>query len=122
MNKLYENVAKAIRMNILTNALPIVQVVDKKGLVKALSDYFKKTDALFNPEDFEKECEQINPSEFAKENEEEKRQHPDECDCIVCRARTEKGGLDCDPTSDDEEFEEHERQVFRDVGIDKEAK
>lgn len=45
--------------------------------------------------------------------------HDDECDCIVCRARVEKGGLDFDPTNDDEEFEEHERQVFRDVGIDK---
>lgn len=51
-----------------------------------------------------------------------KPQHPDECDCIECRARVEKGGLDYDPTSDDEEFEEHERQVFRDTGIDKEAK
>ncbi len=122
MNKLYENVAKAIRMNILTNPLPIVQVVDKKELVEALSNYFKETDTLFNPEDFEKECEQINPSEFAKKNKEEKKQHPDECDCIKCRARTEKGGLDYDPTSDDEEFEEHERQVFRDVGINKEAK
>ena len=46
--------------------------------------------------------------------------HPDECDCIECRARVEKGGLDYDPSSDDEEFEEHERQVFRDVGIDEE--
>jgi len=51
-----------------------------------------------------------------------KDQHNDECDCIECRARTEKGGLDYDPTSDDEEFEEHERQVFRDVGINKEEK
>lgn len=44
--------------------------------------------------------------------------HHAECDCIKCRARTEKGGLDYDPTNDDEEFEEHERQVFRDVRID----
>lgn len=43
--------------------------------------------------------------------------HSDECDCIECRARTEKGGLDYDPSNDDDEFEEHERQVFRDVGI-----
>ena len=49
-----------------------------------------------------------------------KKQHPDECDCIECRARVEKGGLDYDPTNDDDEFEEHERQVFRDVGIYKE--
>jgi len=48
--------------------------------------------------------------------------HDDECDCITCQARTEKGGLDHDPTNDDEEFEEHERQVMRDTGIDKEAK
>lgn len=51
-----------------------------------------------------------------------KKQHPDdECDCVECRARVEKGGLDYDPSNDDEEFEEHERQVFRDTGIDKEA-
>ena len=43
--------------------------------------------------------------------------HPDDCDCIKCLARTEKGGLDYDPSNDDEEFEEHERQVLRDVGI-----
>ena len=60
--------------------------------------------------------------EILKENEEAKKQHPDECDCIKCRARTEKGGLDYDPSNDDEEFDEHERQVFRDVGINKEAK
>lgn len=48
-----------------------------------------------------------------------KEQHDDECDCIPCRARVEKGGLDYDPTNDDEEFEEHERQVMRDTGIDK---
>jgi len=48
--------------------------------------------------------------------------HPDECDCITCHARTEKGGLDHDPSNDDEEFEEHERQVFRDVGITKTKK
>ena len=53
---------------------------------------------------------------------EAKKQHPDECDCVKCQARTEKGGLDYDPTNDNEEFEEHERQVFRDVGINKEAK
>jgi hypothetical protein len=51
-----------------------------------------------------------------------KEQHDDECDCITCRARVEKGGLDYDPTSDDEEFEEHERQVMRDTGINKEEK
>ena len=51
-----------------------------------------------------------------------KEQHDDECDCVACRARVEKGGLDFDPTNDDEEFEEHERQVMRDTGIDKEAK
>ena len=51
-----------------------------------------------------------------------KEQHDDECDCIECRARTEKGGLDYDPSSDDDEFEEHERQVMRDTGIDKEEK
>ena len=45
--------------------------------------------------------------------------HHDDCDCIKCRARIEKGGLDYDPSNDDEEFEEHERQVFRDVGITK---
>ncbi len=45
--------------------------------------------------------------------------HPDECDCITCRARLEKGGLDYDPSNDDDEFDEHERQVFRDVGITK---
>ena len=45
--------------------------------------------------------------------------HHDECDCITCRARTEKGGLDFDPSNDDEEFAEHERQVFRDKGITK---
>jgi hypothetical protein len=45
--------------------------------------------------------------------------HHSECDCITCRARVEKGGLDYDPTNDDDEFEEHERQVFRDVGITK---
>ena len=45
--------------------------------------------------------------------------HHDDCDCIKCRARLEKGGLDYDPTSDDLEFEEHERQVFRDKGITK---
>lgn len=48
--------------------------------------------------------------------------HHAECDCIKCRARTEKGGLDYDPTNDNDEFEEHERQVFRDVGIDEEQK
>lgn len=46
--------------------------------------------------------------------------HHDNCDCIKCRARVEKGGLDFDPSNDDEEFEEHERQVFRDKGIIKE--
>jgi hypothetical protein len=46
--------------------------------------------------------------------------HHDECDCITCRARVEKGGLDYDPTNDDEEFEEHERQSFRDAEIVKE--
>ena len=46
--------------------------------------------------------------------------HHDECDCIECRARTEKGGLDYDPTNDDEEFEEHERHAFRDAEIVKE--
>lgn len=51
-----------------------------------------------------------------------KQQHSDDCDCIECRARVEKGGLDYDPTNDDEEFSEHERQVFRDTGLDKEAK
>jgi len=51
-----------------------------------------------------------------------KEQHDDECDCITCQARTEPGGLDHDPSSDDEEFEEHERQVVRDTGIDKEKK
>ncbi len=53
---------------------------------------------------------------------EAKKQHPDECDCVKCQARTEKGGLDYDPTNDDEEFAEHERQVFRDVGINEEVK
>ena len=48
--------------------------------------------------------------------------HDDECDCVACRARVEKGGLDFDPTNDDEEFEEHERQVFRDLKINKEKK
>ena len=43
--------------------------------------------------------------------------HHSECDCIKCLARLEKGGLDHDPSNDDEEFEEHERQVFRDLGI-----
>jgi ferredoxin len=43
--------------------------------------------------------------------------HHSECDCITCRARLEKGGLDHDPSNDDEEFIEHERQVFRDKGI-----
>lgn len=51
-----------------------------------------------------------------------KERHDDDCDCIECRARTEKGGLDYDPSSDDEEFEEHERQVFRDVGINKKGR
>lgn len=51
-----------------------------------------------------------------------KDQHDDECDCVTCRARVEKGGLDYDPSSDEEEFEEHERQVMRDTGIDKEEK
>lgn len=48
-----------------------------------------------------------------------KEQHDDECDCVTCRARVEKGGLDYDPTNDDEEFEEHERQVMRDLKINK---
>lgn len=48
-----------------------------------------------------------------------KEQHSDECDCIECQARISKGGLDYDPSNDNEEFEEHERQVFRDVEIDK---
>jgi len=43
--------------------------------------------------------------------------HHDDCDCVKCLARTEKGGLDYDPSNDDEEFEEHERQVLRDTGI-----
>ena len=46
--------------------------------------------------------------------------HHDECDCVKCLARTEKGGLDYDPSNDDEEFEEHERQVLRDVEITEE--
>ena len=46
--------------------------------------------------------------------------HHDDCDCIKCRARVEKGGLDYDPSNDNEEFEEHERQVLRDVGITEE--
>lgn len=45
--------------------------------------------------------------------------HPEDCDCVKCLARLEKGGLDYDPSNDDEEFEEHERQVFRDKGITK---
>ena len=49
--------------------------------------------------------------------------HHDECDCVKCLARREKGGLDFDPSNDDAEFEEHERQVFRDLGIlEKETK
>lgn len=43
--------------------------------------------------------------------------HDDDCDCIVCLARTQPGGLDYDPSNDDAEFEEHERQVLRDKGI-----
>lgn len=46
-------------------------------------------------------------------------QHDDECDCVTCLARREKGGLDYDPTNDNEEFEEHENQAFRDKGLDK---
>ena len=65
----------------------------------------------------------VYPEEISKTKKAKKEdQHSDECDCIECLARTGKGGLDYDPSSDDEEFEEHERQVMRDTGIDKEAK
>jgi len=59
MNKLYEKIAKAIRMHTLTNPFPIVDVVDKKALVSTLSDHFRTTDTLFNAEDFKKACEEI---------------------------------------------------------------
>ncbi len=71
MNKLYENVAKAIRMNTFRNSLE-TNSVDKIGLVETLTNYFKKTDTLFNPDDFAKECDYMNPDEFAKENKEGK--------------------------------------------------
>jgi len=59
MNPTYEAIAKAIRMHTLTNPFPIVDVVDKKALVKTLSDYIGKTDALFIAVEFEKACEEI---------------------------------------------------------------
>lgn len=46
-------------------------------------------------------------------------QHGDECDCISCLARRAPGGLDYDPTSSEDEEEEHENQVIRDKELDK---
>ena len=59
--------------------------------------------------------------DYAKESKMEPA-HDDECDCIKCLARREPGGLEYDPSNDDDEFEEHERQVFRDAGIAEEEK
>jgi ferredoxin len=38
--------------------------------------------------------------------------HKEDCDCVTCHARVEKGGLDFDPSNDDEEFEKHEREIL----------
>ena len=63
MNPLYEKIAKAIRMNTLILRSRSTggedATIDKNGLVEALSNYFKKTDALFNPAQFEKACDEI---------------------------------------------------------------
>jgi len=56
MNKLYEAIAKAIRMNTYVNAS---RRIDKSGLVIALSDYFEKTDTLFNSTKFVEACDKI---------------------------------------------------------------
>ena len=59
MNPLYEKIAKSIRMNTLPKAFTKLEAdtLDKWGLVEALSNYFRKTDTLFNPDDFSKACE-----------------------------------------------------------------
>jgi len=41
--------------------------------------------------------------------------HPDSCDCLECSARSAQGGLDHDPSNDDEEFEKHEEQVLKEI-------
>ena len=41
--------------------------------------------------------------------------HPDECDCIACDARQQKGGLDHDPSNDDAKFEKHEESITESI-------
>jgi len=59
MNPVYEKIAKAIRMNTLRNRFSTTEVIDKRGLVTALSDYFRVTDTLFIADDFKKACDEI---------------------------------------------------------------
>lgn len=59
MNKLYEAIAKIIRMNTLKNRFSTTEVIDKRGLVMALSDHFRTTDTLFIADDFIKACDEI---------------------------------------------------------------
>lgn len=56
MNTLYKVIAKAIRMSTLKNRYNTTEVVDKNELVEMLSNYFKKTDTLFNSDEFTKAC------------------------------------------------------------------
>ena len=63
MNPTYEMIAKAIRMNTLRNRFSTTQVIDKRGLVTALSDHFRTTDTLFIADDFIKACEDIKDEE-----------------------------------------------------------
>lgn len=62
----------------------------------------------------------VYPDEILKTKKSKKDQHDDDCDCVTCQARVEKGGLDYDPSDKSEEIEQHELEVMRDTGIDKE--
>ena len=64
----------------------------------------------------------VYPDEILKTKKPKKDQHDDDCDCVTCQARVEKGGLDYDPSDKSEEIEQHELEVMRDTGIDKEKK
>ncbi len=42
--------------------------------------------------------------------------HPDdECDCVECDARRQPGGLDYDPSNDNEEFEKNEEEIMKEI-------
>ncbi len=92
---------------------------EKTEAINRLREIQGAVDGLISEADMNKgkKSELVDLPELKKLEDEPLFYHPDECDCITCHARTEKGGLDYDPSDDSEEFERHEKEVFRDVGI-----